>query len=393
MEEHIFEELKTYVGFQAHDEALLRALHPIAKPYFAELSDDFYQRILDHPDARRVLQDSEQRIGGLKNTLWAWMDTLLSGPWGLDYLERRRRIGRVHVRIGLPQRYMLGGMNVVRQGLEHIIDEGVLARERAPTRGSVHKILDIELAIMLETYREDLLAQQARKERLATFGQLVGSIGHELRNPLGVIESSAFILNRHLGQESERAQKHLRRIAEHVEIANHLISDLLDLIHDRPLTREALKLDEVAQAAASDVPHPDGVRLDTAGLQGLPPISGNRNQLRQAFLNLMRNAVEAVGAIGEVWLQGQPDAVGDSFEVSVEDSGPGVDPAIEPRLFEPLVTTKENGIGLGLPLVKRIVERHGGTIRYEKGSTGGARFVMVLPRSGGGDGEALPGRR
>jgi signal transduction histidine kinase len=393
MEERIFEELKTYVGFEPPDEARLRTLHPLAKPHFEALADDFYQRILEHPGARRVLEDGEQRVGALKTTLIGWMDTLLSGPWGRVYFERRCRIGRAHVRIGLPQHYMPVALNVVRQELDRVIDEEMLARERAPTRTSADKILDIELAIMLETYREDLLAQQARKERLATYGQLVGSIGHELRNPLGVIESSAFILNRHLGEEDQRAHKHLMRIAEHVEIANRLIGDLLDLIHDRPLTREALRLQEVIEAAASDVPHSDGVRLDTVGLAGLPPMEGNRNQLRQAFLNLIKNAVEAVGEIGNVWLQGQPDEVGRSFEVSIEDSGPGVDPAIQSRLFEPLVTTKEQGIGLGLPLVKRIVERHGGSIRYERGSGGGARFVMTLPRSGGSEGEALPPRR
>ena len=91
---------------------------------------------------------------------------------------------------------------------------------------------------MLHTYRDDLLAQQARVERLSTFGQLVGSIGHDLRNPLGVIETSLFILRGRVG-EDERATKHLDRIGEQLRIANGIITNLLDMIRNRPLAQRA----------------------------------------------------------------------------------------------------------------------------------------------------------
>src|SRR2546421_484703 len=92
--------------------------------------------------------------------------------------------------------------------------ERILAHEGLHEgRVAVGKILDLELAIMLHTYREDLIAQQQQNERLATFGQLVGSIGHELRNPLGVIESSLYILGSRVGDD-ERANKHIGRIGE-----------------------------------------------------------------------------------------------------------------------------------------------------------------------------------
>src|SRR6185503_17047430 len=100
---------------------------------------------------------------------------------------------------------------------EHYRDK---PQELAAVRGALSKILDLELAIMLHTYREDLLAQKARVERLSTFGQLVGSIGHELRNPLGVMESSLFILRKQVG-DAPKAVKHVERIGEQVEIANH----------------------------------------------------------------------------------------------------------------------------------------------------------------------------
>jgi signal transduction histidine kinase len=376
--ETLFEELKRYVVWSEADEDALRGLHPLAAPELERISVAFYQRILDHDEARKALEGGESQVGRLKITLQAWMDTLLKGPWDEAYYERRARIGRVHVRIALPQHYMFGAMNTLRKELVELIDRSYLDRpddERA-ARVALGKILDLELAIMLHTYREDLIAQQARTERLATFGQLVGSIGHELRNPLGVIESSLYILKGRMG-EDERARKHADRIGEQLIIANQIISDLLDMIRDRPLERDRVDLAALVEAAMGMVSRPAGVQLLVEGIAGLPKIDADASKLRQVVVNLIDNAVHAVGASGNVMITGRRD--GAQVVLSVEDTGPGVDPAIRGRLFEPLITTKTKGIGLGLPLVKRIVERHGGTVSYETGKSGGARFVVRLP--------------
>jgi signal transduction histidine kinase len=198
MPETVFEELKRYVRFDAADEQALRALHEHARTHLEDVSEIFYARILSHEEARKALVGGESRVGKLKVTLVAWMDSLLAGPWDEAYWANRYRIGRVHVRIGLPQHYMFGAMNVVRTELARLAWERFhgdpAALERV--RNALGKIIDLELAVMLHTYRDDLLAQQARVERLSTFGQLVASIGHDLRNPLGVIETSLYILGR-----------------------------------------------------------------------------------------------------------------------------------------------------------------------------------------------------
>ncbi len=377
MAETLFAELKRYVGFQAEDEAALRKLDPVASPQFVRIADLFYRRILDHEEARKALA-GESQVGRLKVTLVEWMQKLLTGPWDEQYYELRARIGRVHVRISLPQHYMFGAMNVIRAALNEVIDSHYLDRpdELRKARTALGKILDLELAIMLHTYREDLLSQQARIERLSTFGQLVGSIGHELRNPLGVIESSLFILKGRVGSDP-RAEKHIQRISEQLTVANDIVTKLLDMIRDRPLSRTNVKLPEVLNAAASSVHWPSQVKLIQTGLEGLPEIQGDAVQLRQVFVNLLENAVQATGAQGEVRVQGTLD--GRAVEVTVEDTGPGVDVSIRNRLFEPLVTTKTRGIGLGLALVKRIVERHGGFITYRSGGDGGALFAIRLP--------------
>jgi two-component system sensor histidine kinase HydH len=373
----VFHELKGYVQFGADDQRRLRALHALAAPSFQVVAEAFYARILLHAEATRILQGGESRVGRLKVTLVAWLDTLLRGPWDDAYWEHRKRIGQVHVRIGMPQHLMFGAMNVVRAELDRVALACLPAgAELAATRTALSKILDLELAVMLHTYRDDLLAQQARVERLSTFGQLVASIGHDLRNPLGVIETSLFILRGRIADD-ERARKHVDRIKEQVDVANGIITNLLDMIRNKPLHREPVQLAALAQAALAAVPCPAQVVVAVSGLAELPPIQGDAGQLRQVLVNLLENAVFAASPAGAITLRGrsEPGAVA----VEVEDTGPGVDPATRRRLFEPLITTKERGVGLGLALCKRIAERHGGDISYSDRPGGGARFTLRLP--------------
>jgi two-component system sensor histidine kinase HydH len=379
MPETVFQELKRYMGFGEDDERALRALHAAAVPQLDRIATVFYDRILTHEEASKVLHEGESMVGHLKVTLVAWLDSLLAGPWDEAYWSARQRIGRVHVRIGLPQHYMFGAMNVVRGELARIAYERFHPDPpRLQTvRNALGKVLDLELAVMLDTYRDDLLAQQARVERLSTFGQLVASIGHDLRNPLGVIETSLFILRGRAG-EDERARKHVDRIGEQLAIANGIVSNLLDMIRDRPLKREPVALAAVVEGAASSVKRPEGVALLAEGLEALPQVDGDPVQLRQVFLNLLENAVHAASPRGEVRVRG--GAFDGAVEIAVEDTGPGVDAGTRRRLFEPLVTTKDKGIGLGLALVKRIAERHGGTVEYSDRPGGGARFTVRLPR-------------
>ena len=378
MPQTLFQELKSYVGFDRADEEALRALHRVAAPGFPAIAEEFYRRALQHEGSRRALQGGEAQIGHLKVTLVAWMDRLLSGPWDEEYYEARCRIGRKHVHIGLEQHYMFGGMNVIRRGLNQLVDDAYLGEpsKLAAARRAVGRILDLELAVMLHTYREDMLAEKARGERLATYGQLVGSIGHELRNPLSAIESSLYLLKARAGDDEHR-HKHLDRIGDQVRTANGIITNLLDLIRDRPVVPEPVRLAELVNGAAAAVSRPQEVAFSARGLAELPAVQADPGQIRQVFVNLIENAVHAASPRGEIRVEGTS---GDgAVEVAVEDTGPGVDPATRLRLFEPLITTKVRGVGLGLALVKRIVERHGGSVRYEAGQGGGARFTVRLP--------------
>lgn len=380
--ETLFEELKRYVRFDIDDEAALHALHPVLESELVRIADVFYTRILSHEGARTALEGGESQVGRLKVTLVAWMDRLLKGPWDEAYFELRCRIGRVHVRIALPQHYMFGAMNVLRHEMGLVIERyyadhpGELSRARR----ALDRIVDLELAIMLHTYREDLIAQQNRIERLSTFGQLVGSIGHELRNPLGVIESSLYLIKNRVGPD-ERLTKHIGRIGEQLTIANNIISGLLDMIRDKPLVRERVSLRSLVDGALSSIVFPPQVTITTLGVDDVPELFGDATQLRQVLHNLLENALHAVGSEGEIALRAT--VLLGTMEIIVSDTGPGVDPAIRKRLFEPLISAKSSGIGLGLSLVKRFIERHGGTITYAPlPGQRGARFVIRLPIEG-----------
>jgi len=373
----VFHDLQRYVRFGEEDARRLRAFHPRAAPSFQRVAEAFYARILEHEEATRVLQGGETQVGRLKTTLVAWLETLLLGPWDDAYWEHRKRIGQVHVRIGMPQHLMFGAMNVVRDQLDRLAVACLAPGDGLEeTRAAVSKILDLELAVMLHTYRDDLLAQQARVERLSTFGQLVASIGHDLRNPLGVIETSLYILRGRLG-EDERARKHADRIKEQLDVANGIITNLLDMVRNRPLQREPVVLAEVVAAAHGALRWPAGVAVELLGLGDLPEVEGDAGQLRQVLVNLLENAAFAAAPAGTVTVRGR--RLQGEVALDVEDTGPGVDPATRRRLFEPLITTKDRGIGLGLALCKRIAERHGGDVAYADRPGGGARFTLRLP--------------
>jgi signal transduction histidine kinase len=272
---------------------------------------------------------------------------------------------------------MFGAMNVLRRELSLRISRLVSpgSAEHHVAQDALSRMLDLELAIMLQTYREDLEAQKARSERLSTFGQVVASIGHELRNPLGVAESSVFLLEKRVGTDPS-ARKHLQRIGEQIAVANGIVGALLDLVRDRPMDAQPQSLREVVESAVDRVPHPEGITVTVKPLDGIR-VMGDAAQLRQVFVNLVQNAVDACEDSGEVTVEAQLD--NGKVQISVEDTGHGLDATVKARLFEPLITTKTKGIGLGLALVRRIAERHGGTIVHVAPPTRGARFVLTLP--------------
>jgi len=374
--EHMFDELKRYVGFDARAEAALRVLAEDLKPAFPRVVAIFYERIEEHPGAMAVFQDDAQ-IARLKGTLKVWLAELLSGPWDRGYFERRLRIGRRHVEVKLPQRYMFTAMGVIRQELNRLIAQRDVPDEQGALElQATNALLDLELAIMLHSYQEDYARQLQRQERLATFGQLTSTIGHELRNPLGVVESSAYLLRQRL-LDDPASIRHLDRIHGQVSRANHIITSLLDIVRDRAPTLVPARPAELIERAVRLVQQERTLDIQVEHGTDVPQLRVDPDLIVQVLLNLLQNAADAAGETGHVRIT--TEVVADAVRIVVSDDGPGIDPEIRHRLFEPLVSTKSEGVGLGLALCQKLAGVHGGQLELTRGTLPGAAFALVLP--------------
>ena len=385
--EKFFDAIKEYVDFDDRSTDLLRRFHPLAEDAFPRIIDDFYAAIQRHPGASAAITGGQAQIDRLKQTLVSWLHDLLLGPHDESYFERRCRIGRMHVRISLPQSYMLTAMNRIRVRLAEVAQEQLAAEPArlVDTVRAMHQIMDLELAIMLETYREDLLAKNRAAERLSTIGEFAAGIGHELRNPLGVIESSVYLLRQHLGKDptDPRLGRHLDKITAEVQRSSKTITELLELARNRPPRRESVGVRTLVAAAISSAQVPAGVEVTTATDHD-PDIllQVDRSQLVRVLSNLFTNASQAMGGTGHITVDAA--RVDHAATLRVRDDGPGILPEVRARVFEALFTTQAKGTGLGLALCRRIVEAHGGTIALEPEAPGGtgASFLITLPDGG-----------
>ncbi len=225
----------------------------------------------------------------------------------------------------------------------------------------------------LEAAQQELL----RRERLAVLGQLSGGLAHQIRNPLGAITNAAFLLRRAVRDKSDPNAPHaVEIILEEALRANRIITDLLDYARVRAPRAMPTSLTELIRQVLDANPMPREVQVRVA-LADLPLVRMDPEQVRGALDNLVRNAVEAMPSGGTLTITSVAD--GDEAVVGVEDTGIGVDPEVEPRLFEPLVTTKTTGLGLGLTTARTLIENQGGTLRYVPGISSGARFELRLP--------------
>jgi two-component system sensor histidine kinase HydH len=379
--------LKHYVGFTDDSSAILRQAYPVVAPHVKGIIDDFYDSIEAHPGARQAITGGQVQIERLKQTLRTWLDELFLGPHDQAYIQRRARIGRVHVRIELPQAYMFTAMNRIRVRAAEVLrrDMGDVSDRLERSLVAMHQIMDIELAIMLETYREDLVAKNRSAERLATIGQFAAGIGHELRNPLGVVESSAFLLRQHLSKKTSidpKVERHLDKITAEVTRANKTISDLLELARNRPVRVQPTLLSDMLAAAVTAAVLPAAVEVHVSVAPGATGVVDG-DQIGRVISNLLINASQAMGEQGEIWLEAESDSA--QTRVRVRDAGPGVPSDLRQRIFEALFTTKAKGNGLGLALCRRIAEAHGGTIVLEP-SSGGASFLLTIPHQEAGAG-------
>jgi two-component system, NtrC family, sensor histidine kinase HydH len=252
-----------------------------------------------------------------------------------------------------------------------------------------------ELAETLaETNRrlEQAQAEARRSERLAALGQMSAGLAHEIRNPLGVIKGSAEMLHQKLGDSNPLGSELAGYISNETNRLSALVTRFLDFA--RPLHAE-LSLQQITvvlERALTDVSLAEKnsrVQVEREYQENLPMVPLDEGLCEQAFVNLIQNAYDAMsssGGILRVVAQKAESPEQDGVEVRIEDTGPGIPADLREQIFNPFVSTKKTGVGLGLSIVSRIIDGHHGTIRlestgYESGSEGirGTAFVIFFP--------------
>jgi signal transduction histidine kinase len=215
-------------------------------------------------------------------------------------------------------------------------------------------------------------------ERLSTLGLLSSAIAHDLRNPLNNIGLAAQSLELRLeSAPDEKQAERLEMIRRELARAERIIRTLLAFARTGEPVRQPTDLNALVREVAGviDLPPDVAIRLDLQ--DDLPPVPLDRDQIFQVLENLIRNAMQVMPDGGEVVVE--TAAAPGACSLSISDSGPGVPDEMQAAIFEPLVTTRSMGTGLGLALAKRIVEAHSGRIWLESAPDQGATFRILLP--------------
>jgi signal transduction histidine kinase len=218
-----------------------------------------------------------------------------------------------------------------------------------------------------------------RSEKLAVLGQLAGSVGHELRNPLGVISNAIYYLQATLAAADETTTEYLDIIAQQVKDASRTVSNLLDFAQTPEPDRATRSVSDLVSEALEAQPPPPDIQTKLEIPQALPLVFVDPQQIRQALRNLITNAYQAMPTGGKLTIGAQSGRR--EVNVWVADTGVGISRENMDKLFEPLFSTKARGTGLGLSAARMFVEANEGSISVESKEGDGSRVTISLPRA------------
>jgi two-component system, NtrC family, sensor histidine kinase HydH len=236
---------------------------------------------------------------------------------------------------------------------------------------------------------DTILAERAREkerlerelhlnEKLASMGRMVASIAHEIRNPLGIIRSSAEILHKKAVAENSANIRLLQALFDESKRLSRIVNDFLDYARPNPPKLEPLEVDKVLDRVLAFLEQ-EFEKLSVEVHREYPGnilVQGDKDLLYRAFYNLIVNGLQAMDGKGSLTISASAD--GDHPVVTIIDSGPGLDPKLKDKYLEPFYTTKETGTGLGLAIVNTIIQSHGGSLDVGRGPNGGGEVRVRL---------------
>ena len=228
------------------------------------------------------------------------------------------------------------------------------------------------------TDRKRMEEQLVRQEKLAVLGQLAGGVGHELRNPLGVIKNSVYFLNMALESKDPELLETLNIMEKEVATSERIINSLLDFARTKPPLRRKVDIPQILPGILSRISIPGNIQVEYPVVKSLPRVMADPDQLDQVFGNIILNAVQAMPQGGRLMIKSETREPG-WVAVSIADTGVGIPEKDIENIFEPLFSSKAKGIGLGMAISKTFVESHGGSIEVQSKPGKGTTFTVKLP--------------
>ncbi len=231
----------------------------------------------------------------------------------------------------------------------------------------------------LKAAQEELI----KKERLAAIGQMASVVGHEIRNPLAVINNSIYFIKTKLASvlsQDPKVSKHVKIIESEIQQANGIINEILTYSRQRELQPEPVRLNDWLEELLSVYPFPPHITLQKIFVPSNPPVEIDLTEMQQALRNLIGNAIEVMpekGILGVKTFLSQANMAA----IEISDTGPGIPQETLEKIFAPFFTTKARGTGLGLAVVKKVIDRHGGKVEVASIVGRGTVFRLHIPIS------------
>ncbi|PMC36736.1 two-component sensor histidine kinase [Bacillus sp. UMB0899] len=233
----------------------------------------------------------------------------------------------------------------------------------------------INFVDMTET--EELERRIYQSEKLAIVGEIAAGAAHEIRNPLAVVQGFLSLMNQSLG-DKEKGQYHMALLMKELDRINSIIEEMLLLSKPGAPIKKDISLQHVLEEFLPlIIDSSENIKININLMDKAIPI--DPKQMKQVFHNLVRNSIEAMGGKGEIHIYSQ--IINGYFHIYLKDSGPGIPTDLQGKIYEPFTSSKDDGTGLGLMIVKRIVENHDGYISIYDTSSDGTTFLIGLPLS------------
>jgi signal transduction histidine kinase len=346
-----------------------------------------------------------RKIAGAPWVVWVEFPDSVIFARSQSFLARAAIAGALVLLVGamfgwLASRHITGPLREVAHGAEliasgryehrvpvHRTDElgslaesfNVMAERVAASQHGLEDKVAERTGQLTDTLKQLEVAQTAlvRREKLAILGQLASGVGHELRNPLGVMTNAVYYLEA-IQPGPPKVREYLEILRNQIRLSEKIVGDLLDFARVRPPALESVVLPELVESQLGRASVPENVRVIREFPGDLPTAHVDPIQIGQVVLNLLTNAIQAMeDAGGVLTLHGWRS--GDCVTLQVADTGPGMTPDVLAQVFEPLFTTKARGIGLGLAVSRSLAEANAGTIVAASVPGRGATLTLTLP--------------